>query len=614
MSRDRALGMDRPIPRRDLLQGAAALALGGAAPAAGLPDPPLRQGLRGSQPGSFEAMHALAAGAPLPSATDTEGPYDLVVVGAGISGLAAALFWRDARPEARILILDNHDDFGGHARRNEYRIGTRTLLMNGGTMLIDSPRPYGAVAAGLLRRLGIEPEALAARHADPGFWRRQGMGRGVFLDHATFGADHLLTGIGDRPWAEVLRDSPLPSAVQQDIARLHEARTDYLPGLSSAGKKALLARTSYHDYLARIAGAGAATLPFFQAMSHGEWGVGADAVSALDVWALGFPGFQGLDLAPGAAAGMGYTAAGYAEGGSARFHFPDGNASIARLLVRALIPQAVPGGSVEDVVLARADYARLDRPEAATRLRLESPVLRVRQAGDAVELTYLRHGEARRVVAARCVLACWGMTIPHLCPDLPEAQAAALRSQVKVPLVYVSVLLRNWLAFRRLGIARAQAPGSRFTALWLDWKTRIGGYDSIGRPEEPVLLFLSHVPTAPGLDQRAQHRAGRAAMLATTFEEYERDLRDELQRLLSAGGFEAARDILGITVNRWPHGYAYEYNPLFDPAWPPGEAPHEIGRRRFGRIAIANSDAGAAAYTDSAIHQAHRAVTELLAD
>ena len=576
------------------------------------PYPPLLQGLRGSQLGSFEAAHALAAGAPLPEAPSEAEPYDLVVVGAGISGLAAALFWCDARPRARILLLDAHDDVGGHARRNEYRIGGRSLLMNGGTMLIDSPRPYGPVAAGLLRRLGVEPGRLAARHADPGFWRRQGMGRGIFLDRETFGADHLLTGIGERPWAQVLRDSPLPPAVRQDLARLHEARIDYLPGRSSAEKKALLARMSYRDYLARIARADAASLPFFQTMSHGEWGVGADAVSALDVWALGFPGFQGLGLAPGAALGMGYTAAGYAEGGSARFHFPDGNASIARLLLRALIPRAVPGQGVEAVVLARADYAALDRPDAPVRLRLESTVLRARNAPGGVELVYGRHGSAHRVRAARCILACWGMMIPHLCPELPEAQAAALRSQVKVPLVYVSVLLRNRLAFHRLGIAAAQAPGCVFTALRLDWKTRIGGYDSIGRPEEPSLLFLSHVPCAPGLDQRSQHRAGRATLLATSFESFEHALRDQLQHMLGPGGFEAARDILGITVNRWPHGYAYEYNPLFDPDYPPGEAPHEIGRRRLSRIAIANSDAGAAAYTDSAIDQAHRAVTELL--
>ncbi|MFC7477110.1 NAD(P)-binding protein [Dankookia sp. GCM10030260] len=535
-----------------------------------------------------------------------------MVVGAGISGLAAAAFWRAARPGARILILDNHDDFGGHARRNEYRFGDRTLLMNGGTMLIDSPRPYGAVAAGLLARLGVRPARLQARHADPGFWARQGMGRGVFLDRENFGGDVLATGIGRRPWAEALRDAPIPVQVRDDIVRLHDARIDHLPGLAPPEKQALLARTSYRDYLARHARVGPAALPFFQSMSHGEWGVGADAVSALDVSAFGFPGFQGLGLPPGPAPGMGYTAAGYAAGGSERFHFPDGNASIARLLVRRLIPGAIPGRDAEDVVLARADYTRLDRAGAPVRIRLESTALRVRNAGTGVEVVYRSGGATRQARAAQVVLACWGMVIPFLCPELPAAQAAALRSQVKVPLVYASVLLRGWQAFRRLGMARVQAPGGFFSSLRLDWKTRIGGYDSLRGPEEPVLLFLSRVPCAPGLDARSQHRAGRAELLAMPFERFELELRGQLQRMLGAGGFDAARDILGITVNRWPHGYAYEYNPLFDPPHQPGQAPHEIGRARLGRIAIANSDAGAAAYTDSAIDQAHRAVRELL--
>jgi spermidine dehydrogenase len=629
---DRALGMDRPVARRDVLHGAAGLfgaaALGGAAAAAAdeRAYPPLLQGMRGSHPGSFEAAHALRDGAvrgvadaPAAEAAAGDGPYALVVVGAGISGLAAAYFYRAARPGARVLILDNHDDFGGHARRNEFRAADgRPMLMNGGTMLIDSPRPYGAVADGLIRALGIDPPRLQERCSDPGFYARHGCGRGVFFDRETFGADHLATGVGQRPWAEALQDAPLAGRVRADVVRLQEAEIDYLPGLTQEEKKARLARTSYRDYLVRIAGADPGVVPFFQAMSHGEWGVGADAVGALDAWALGLPGFRGLGPAPGVAPGMGYTAAGYAgTGGSYRFHFPDGNASVARLLVRALVPEAMPGGTAEDVVTARADYARLDTPGAEVRIRLGSTALAARNVGDvgaprAVEVTYGRGGRLHRVRAGRCVLACWNAVIPHLCPELPEAQKAALRYPVKVPLVYTSVALRDWRAFRALGIARVYAPGSYFSSLWLDPKTVIGGYDGVGSPEEPVLLFLQRVPCAPGLEPRAQHRAGQAELLATPFARFERAVRDQLQRILGPGGFEAARDVAGITVNRWPHGYAYEYNPLFDPDWAPGQAPHEVGRARFGRIAVANADAGAAAYTDSAIDQAHRAVRELL--
>jgi spermidine dehydrogenase len=140
----------------------------------------------------------------------------------------------------------------------------------------------------------------------------------------------------------------------------------------------------------------------------------------------------------------------------------------------------------------------------------------------------------------------------------------------------------------------------------------IGDYKSSRAPEEAIILSMTRTPCRPGLPAREQHKAGRAELLATSFETCERKIRDQLARILGGGSFDPARDIEAITVNRWPHGYGYEYNPLFDPDWAPGEAPHEIGRKRFGRITVANSDSAATAYTDAAINQAYRAVNELL--
>ena len=125
------------------------------------------------------------------------------------------------------------------------------------------------------------------------------------------------------------------------------------------------------------------------------------------------------------------------------------------------------------------------------------------------------------------------------------------------------------------------------------------------------MLFMERVPCQPGLPARQQHRLGRAELYDTEFETFERKIRDQLARILAPGGFDPARDIEAITVNRWPHGYGYEYYSLWDPAWPEGERPNEIGRKRFGRITIANTDAGATAYADSAFDQAYRAVGEL---
>ncbi len=627
------------VTRRDFLNGIP-LAIGGAATGQLLPEclstalagspapqdgpgyyPPALTGLRGSHPGAFEAAHRLRDGKFLFQASQVQSTgehYDLVVVGGGISGLAAAHFYREQRPNARILVLDNHDDFGGHAKRNEFPLQGRIALMNGGTLMIDSPRPYSAVADGLLKKLGIDPVALAKKCTHSDFYPSLGLRHGFFLDKETFGADKLIVRNDGVSWEQLLAKTSLSPQVRRDIARIEEAKVDYLPGMSSSTKKTILANTSYRDFLLHIVKADPGVIPFYQARTHGEWGVGIDAVSALDVWAFKFPGFQGLDLEPGSAPHTGYTASGYAEtGGSYTFHFPDGNASIARLLVRDLIPEAVPGTSAEDIITARIDYAQLDRLESPVRVRLGGTVVRARNLGDTgafdkAEVTYFRGGEAYTVRTGACVLACWNMMVPFLCPDLPDIQKEALFYPVKVPLLYTSVALRNWKAFKALGISSVHAPASYFSSLSLNQTVDIASYRSVRSPDEPVLLHMVRTPCQPGLPERDQHRAGQHDIFNASFETFEHNIRDQLGRILGPGGFDPAHDITAITVNRWPHGYAYEYNQLFDPQWPDGEQPHVIGRARFGRIVIANSDAGAAAYTDSAIDQAYRAVQELL--
>ncbi len=273
----------------------------------------------------------------------------------------------------------------------------------------------------------------------------------------------------------------------------------------------------------------------------------------------------------------------------------------------------MPGRDARDVVTAVADYTKLDRPESPARVRLNSTVLRVRNVGnDRVEVIYSRGGTLYKTTARQCVLACWNMMIPYLCPELPDVQKAALHQLVKTPLVYVSVALKNWRAFQRLGIHAVEAPGSYFSSFTLNEAVDIGGYRSVRSPDEPILVRMERTPAKYGLPEREQHRVGRAELLATPFETFEREIRGELGRALGGGGFDPARDIEGIAVNRWPHGYAPEYNSLVDGDTPPEKMPNVIGRRRFGRIAIANSDAGMGAYTDIAIEQAHRAVHELL--
>jgi len=629
----RDLGADRSIPRRDFLQGALIAAAGVAAelPLASLAAspveilgaqdrpgyyPPALTGMRGSHPGSFENAHAARDGHITTDGIDTQQSYDLVIVGGGISGLAAAHFYRArASRTSRILILDNHDDIGGHAKRNEFMLNGRLNLLNGGTLSIESPRPYSPVAAKVLVDCGIDVESLSAKIENHGFYGALGLHNAVFLDRETFGTEHLMVGWKSSPVAQTLAKSGLPERVQRDIERLEAGNVDYMPGQTSAQKKLRLSSISYRDYLRDLVKVEPMTLAFYQTHTHGLWGVGIDAVSALDCWGSDLPGFSGLKLEPGSIPRMGYTPAGFADtGGSKTLHFPDGNATVARSLLRNLIPGALPGKTVEDLVTARVKYEELDARSGRVRVRLNSTVVKVAQKGNVVDVTYIRDGKAYVAHGANCILACYNMMIPYLCPELPERQKQALHSLVKTPLVYTSVALRNWQAFAKLGVSGVQAPSGYHSNFRLNPKVDIGRYKSPTSPSEPILLHMTRTPCRPGLSEDDQHKAGRAELLNTPFSTFERNIREQLARVMGAGGFDPARDIEVITVNRWPHGYAPEYNPLFDRELPEAEQPNVIARAQFGRIAIANSDAGRAAYTDSAIDQASRAVNELIRD
>lgn len=628
---DLQLGMDCSITRRDFLNGIAVgagmLAMPNGLAALGAGDfapekapgyyPPALTGMRGNHDGTFTFAHRLRDGESWDSGVAPEKTgetYDLVIVGGGISGLAAAYFYRKiAGSKARILILDNHDDFGGHAKRNEFKAGNRTLLGYGGTQSIESPSRYSDVAKDLLKDLGIHPQRFYKAY-DQKLYSSLKLGTGCFFDRDTFGEDHFVAGMGNLPWPEFLAKTPLSAEARRDIARVHTEKADYLPGLSREQKRAKLAKTSYADFLTKIVQLHPDVLPFFQSRTNDLWAVGIDAVSALacfeagDDYDLGYPGFSGMDLA-GDDDRNGEKPEPYI------FHFPDGNASVARMLVRALIPGAVTGRTMDDIVLAASHYDHLDQPGAPVRIRLNSTAVRVRHVDESasrdVQVAYMRGGKLLTVQAKGCVLACYNGMIPYLCPELPEKQKESLAYLVKAPLIYTHVAIRNWTAFQKLGVHQIVAPAGYHTYTALDFPVSLGGYEFPKHPDDPMVLFMLRTPCQPGLTQRDQFRAGRMELMQTPFSTFERNIRDQLARMLAGGGFDPARDIQAITVNRWAHGYAYEHNPLFDPAWAEGEQPWVLGRKPFGQIAIANSDAGASAYTDSAIDQAYRAVQEL---
>jgi len=646
---DKELGMDRKITRRDFMNGAA-MAVGAAAasPSANLfgqeqspqvqelqnklgYDPPALHGMRGGHVGAFEVAHSLRdgtfwqnAGAPI----DTGETYDLVIVGGGISGLSSARFFREAAgKKARVLILENHDDFGGHAKRNEFEVDGTFLLGYGGTYAIESPAPYSPVAKRVIGELGIDVSSYQS-HNNDAVYHALGLKQKIFFDRETFGADRLVIspysrwGVSEpdpagKTWSEFATQAPLSPRAVADVKRLYELNEDLYPGLTSDQKKAKLARISYADYLLKEVKVDPQVVSLLQAHPQPLYGLGIDAVSAQDAWGLGLPGFGGLELSPGPGPGMGRDAIHNEAAEAYFFHFPDGNATIARLLARSLVPNAVPGNSSSDVVTTQVRYEQLDLPGNSTRIRLNSTVVRVRHVPDVanakeVEISYVQQDKLYTVKAGHCILACWHAVIPYLSKELPPDQRQALRSAEKVPIVYTNVALKDWKSFQKLQASSIYSPGCYFSEASLDHRVSVGNYHCTTDPSQPIVLTMHRYPCSPGLPSRAQHRAGRQALYETPFETFERGIREQLARSVGSGGFDPATDIAAITVNRWPHGYAYQYNSLWDPFWlENGPQPCVAARQPFGRVAIANADADAYAYTDCAINQAYRAVGDL---
>ena len=614
--------------------------------------PPALMGIRGNHPGSFDHAHrlALAGGKYLEEVIDLGESNDLIVVGGGISGLSAAYFYQErTASNQKILILDNHDDFGGHAKRNEFHVDGREMLTYGGSQSIESPSYYEDVSKKLMSDLGIDFQKFYTAY-DFNYFKNRGLTSSFFFNQETYGENKIVHNVPNYRYdinhknntnpeniKKVVKEMPISDKSKDEFTRLFLDKTDFFPEMTLEEKFYYLENISYEEYLKKHHKVDDEVIGLFHTMLWSLWGVGTESIPAFGAFSDGLPGFSGLgfteeegttepknemyDISTYDETIEGFMSKNEVSDEPYIFHFPDGNATIARLLVRKMIPNAIPGSTMEDIVTAKADYTQLDLTGQNTKIRLDSTVISAKNVNGGVEVIYVNQGKLYKVSGKKCILACYNGIIPELCPELPKKQKEALKYNVKVPLVWVQVAMKNWHMFANKGISRAISPNSFFNNIYIDFPVSIGDYQYPQSFDEPVVFLMNHVPTRPyeGLTNREQHRKGRYDILKLSFQDYEDKIIDHLSAMFGSDFKE--EDLAGITVNRWAHGYSYEYNSLYDNAFFDGRIPdsldserypHVIGRKPIGNISIANSDSGGSAYVDAAIAQADRAVNELL--
>ena len=565
--------------------------------------PPAKNGLRGSHNGSWEIMHARVMGNEWETKA-VDDVYDLVIVGAGISGLSSAYFYHQKNPQAKILILDNHDDFGGHAKRNEFKHGDDIRISYGGTEAIDTPSSYSPEALDLLRDIGIDLDKFYDAFQQD-LYSARGMGFSIVFDEANFGETKHVTGYGEKSWEEFAAEAPLTDQARADFIRVQTAEVDYMKGTPVEEKFRILSKTGYSSFLRDYVKVDEQVINIYQNWGMSFWCVDMEEVptTAVQYYDGGIPGVDHtLPLRTGRGVDP-YI-----------FHFPDGNASIARLLVRKMIPQAMPGTTMEDVVTARADYSKIDRQGQKTNIRLNSTVVHVinTEDGTHADVTYVRAGKTHKVRGKKCIMACYNSAIPYLCPEMNEKQKKGLAFNVKMPLVYTKVLVNNWRAFDDLKTSFIYFTGGFYKQAELAYPVSLGDYKCAQTPDEPMVVHMCHVPLFTDITGPDQWRAGRNQILTTSFEEFESHAKEQLMQALGKVGFDADRDIAAITVNRWPHGYSYSNGLTWGEQFAEEDKPWVIGRQPFGNIHIANSDSAASSTTKAAIKQAHRAVSEIM--
>jgi len=542
--------------------------------------------------------------------------YDCVIVGGGISGIAAALFFqRETGGKKTCLMLENHPIFGGEAKQNEFEVDGKRFVGHQGSAIYQLQKPASFLAQ-FYSSIGMKTPKLSYQKwagPQPEMKLSQTPYDAAGMDVGQYGywfgpkiGNKTGTWVMD-PVRRKLEGAPIPAEARAEWVR-------FLTGADVSGKKFehpkregdavsryLDSITMEQHYMERFGMSRETVRTYLSPVEGGGSGLGPDALSGFSDYA-----FELLEPVPD-------------ENGGMDQMFPGGNTTIARLMLKSVIPAAMEGdASVDGVTQHGVNFGSLDVAGAPVRMRLEATAVAVKHEGDAakassVSVVYEKGGKVYRVKARSVVMAGGSWTTKHIVKDLPEAQSEAYGQFYRSPCMMANVAVRNWRFMYKMGMSGCRWFGGTVGDYMEVRKLAlVGGVEPTIGPDSPIVLTLKCLYTHPGLPTEEQGNRGRMEMLSIPFAEYEKRIRQQFTELFAGAGFDADRDIAGIILNRWGHAYLSP-QPGFFFGKDGKEAPREVLRKApFGRIAFANTDLAGAMDHRFSILEAKRAVRQVV--